>query len=150
MNPTVTFLQSQIGKTTEKSPSPVGAWLRGTLTEAEEGKIIVEYTIRPEMCNPAAMLHGGSIALICDEMIGIAVSSLHLPEFFTTININVDFLYGVKCGETVKAVSEIVRWGKNIINAECRVFDSAQRMLAKSSSNLIRTSSEKGGAKERF
>ena len=150
MNPTVTFLKTQIGLTTDKSPSPVGAWLNGTFLEVEEGKLSVEYTVRSEMCNPAAMLHGGSIALICDEMIGIAVYSLHLPDFFTTININVDFLYGVKCGEKIKAVSEIVRQGKNVIHAQCHVYDFAGKLLAKSSSNLIRTSNQKGGAKERF
>jgi len=138
MNKVVKFFKSQIGKEITQSSSPAGVWLKPVLLEVNEGSLKAEFTVRPEMTNPAGMLHGGMIALISDEMIGATIATLDLPDFFPSINLYIDFLSGAKLGETVTAETVINRKGKNIINSECRIYNAERKLIAKSQSNNIK------------
>ena len=142
MNKTVEFFKSQIGKVIEHSPSAVGMWLKPVLKEVNEGKLTAEFIVRKEMTNPANMLHGGIIALISDEMIGASIATLEMPDFFPSVNLHTDFLYGAKLGETITAKAEIIRKGKNIINTECKIYNSNNKIIAKSTSNSIKSGSK--------
>ena len=139
MNQTVEYFRSQINKVIEHTPSAVGMWLKPILKEVNEGSIMAEIVIREEMTNPMKMLHGGIIALISDEIIGACIATLELPEFFPSVNLHTDFLYGAKLGETLTAKAEIIRKGKNIINTECRIYNSDNKLISKSSANSIKS-----------
>ena len=136
MNKVIAFLEKQKGQIITESPSPVGVWLQGKLIHVEEAKLIVEFVVRKEMTNPMGMLHGGMIALIADELIGATVATLDLGRFYVSINLNTDFLYGAKLNQTITAETEIIRQGKNMINAECKIYNSDKKIIAKASSNL--------------
>jgi len=142
VNKTVEFFKSQIGKIIEKSPSPAGNWLQTVLVEVNEGSLKAEFLVRKEMTNPLGTLHGGMITLIADEMIGATIATLELPNIFVSVNMNTDFLYPVKVGETVRAETEIIRKGKNIIHTECRLYNFQNKLVAKSSANNIKTNAE--------
>ncbi len=142
MNKTVEFFKSQIGRIIEHSPSAVGMWLKPVLKEVHEGSLTAEFIVRKEMTNPANMLHGGIIALISDEMIGASIATLEMPDFFPSVNLHTDFLYGAKLGETITAKAEIIRKGKNIINTECKIYNSNNKIIAKSTSNSIKSNSK--------
>lgn len=128
-----------LGKLVENSLSPAGNWLQFTLDHIEKGKAEVSMDVRPEMGNPYHHIHGGMMSLVIDEAIGWAVVSLDTQNHYTTLNLNVDFLYAIKCGERLKAKSEVIRAGKKIIHVECRVYDMQDRLLAKATSNLVVT-----------
>jgi uncharacterized protein (TIGR00369 family) len=132
-------LKQHIGKQITVSPSEAGNWLEFTLDHIEKGTATISLTIRPEMTNPYKHIHGGMMALVIDESVGWAVLSLESKVNFTTLNLNVDFLYAIKVGERLRAVSNVIREGKKIINVECLVYDMQDRLLAKASSNLINT-----------
>jgi uncharacterized protein (TIGR00369 family) len=91
------------------------------------------------MTNPYGNIHGGMMCLVVDEAIGWAVISLDSDHHYTSMNLNVDFLYAIKQGERLIAKSKIVRYGKKIVNAECSVYDMQGNLLAKGHSNLIAT-----------
>ncbi|MES2478954.1 MAG: PaaI family thioesterase [Bacteroidota bacterium] len=132
-------LKQHIGKQMTVSPSEAGNWLAFTLDHIEKGTATISLTIRPEMTNPYKHIHGGMMALVIDESVGWAVLSLESEVNYTTLSLNVDFLYAIKVGERLKAKSTVVRAGKKIINVECLVYDMQDRLLAKASSNLINT-----------
>jgi uncharacterized protein (TIGR00369 family) len=92
------------------------------------------------MTNPYGNIHGGMMALVMDEVIGWAVVSLDMGIGYTSLNLNVDFLYAVKQGERMRASSKVIRAGKKIIHVECTVEDKKGTLLGKASSNLIVTS----------
>lgn len=138
-NPVIEYLRQQIGKPIEESPSAVSRWLKGTLLEIDEGRLVAEFEVRNEMTNPAGMLHGGSIALILDDMIGATVYILDQKNLFVSVNLNLDFLSSAKQGDTVKAETQIVRKGQTMINAEAKLYAQNGRLLAKASSNLVKT-----------
>ena len=95
--------------------------------------------VKHEMTNPYGNIHGGMMALVMDEVIGWAVVSLDTNNHYTSLNLNVDFLYAIKQGDRLKATSEVIRAGKKIIHVECRVYDMEDRILGKATSNLIVT-----------
>lgn len=136
-------LQQYIGQVISTSPSAAGNWLQLTLEHIEKGEAAISLEVRPEMTNPYGHIHGGMMSLVIDECIGWAVVSLQSDYNYTSMNLTVDFLYAIKAGERLKAVSKIVRAGKKIINVDCHVYDMEGRILAKASSNLISTGMEK-------
>lgn len=128
------------GKLVTESRSPAGNWLQFTLEHIEKGSVTISLEIRKEMTNPYGNIHGGIMALIMDEVIGWAVVSLDMGTGYTSLNLNVDFLYSIKLGERLRATSKVIRAGKKIIHVECTVEDMAGTLLGKASSNLIVTS----------
>lgn len=139
-NPVIQYFKSMIGQSMAKGPSPLAKWLDGTLIGAEEGSLTAEYTVRPEMCNPGGILHGGIAAAIMDDLMGATVFSLGREAFYTSINLNVDYLYSVPAGQRVVAKSQVVRAGKKVIHIECEIVDTEQNIVAKATSNLVATS----------
>jgi uncharacterized protein (TIGR00369 family) len=132
-------LEQHVGKQMTISPSEAGNWLAFTLDHIERGTATISLSVRPEMTNPYKHIHGGMMALVIDESIGWAVLSLESELNYTSLNLNVDFLYAIKMGERLRAKSTVIRAGKKIINVECLVYDMQDRLLAKASSNLINT-----------
>ena len=131
--------QHFLGKLITESRSPAGNWLQLTLDKIERGAADISLTVRPEMCNPYGNIHGGMMSLVIDEAIGWAVVSLNTDNNYTSLNLNVDFLYAIRQGERLKARSNVIREGKKIIHVECSVYDMQDRLLGKASSNLIVT-----------
>ena len=127
------------GKLVEDSRSPAGNWLEFTLEKIEKGSATISLEVREEMTNPYGNIHGGMMALVMDEVIGWGVVSLDTNNYYTSLNLNVDFLYAIKKGDRLKATSNVVRAGKKIIHVECSVYDMNDTLLGKATSNLIVT-----------
>ena len=130
------------GKEVADSRSPAGNWLRFTLEHIEKGSATLTALVRNEMTNPYGHIHGGMMSLVIDEAIGWAVVSLDTELHYTSLTLNVDFLYAIKEGERLRAESKVLRVGKKIINVECHVYDLAGKVLARANSNLIVTGME--------
>lgn len=128
-----------LGKDVVDSRSPAGNWLGIKLEHIEQGAAVLNILVRPEMANPYGNIHGGMMSLVIDEAIGWAVVSLDTSNHYTSLTLNVDFLYAIKVGERLRAESKVMREGKKIINVECHVYDMNGRILARGSSNLIVT-----------
>lgn len=131
-------LQSLIGvPMAEYSRSPTGAWLNGVLESVEVGCLKAIYTVRPEMANPAGILHGGMASTILDDIMGLTVYSLERDSFFATVTLNVDFLGNVRVGEKVIATAEVVKSGRSVVFMQSSLHDTQGKLLVKSTSNLV-------------
>jgi acyl-coenzyme A thioesterase 13 len=129
--------QHFLGKLVTDSRSPAGNWLEFTLEKIGKGNAELSLVVRKEMTNPYAHIHGGMMALVMDEAIGWAVVSLEMENNYTSLNLNVDFLYAIKEGDRLTARSEVIRAGKKIIHVDCSVYNAEGILLGKASSNLI-------------
>jgi uncharacterized protein (TIGR00369 family) len=127
------------GKVVTDSRSPAGNWIGFTLEKIEKGAAELTATIKHEMTNPYGHIHGGMMSLVIDEAIGWAVVSLDTELHYTSLTLNLDFLYAAKEGEKIRAKSHVLRVGKKIINVECHVYNMDDKILASASSNLIVT-----------
>lgn len=130
------------GKEVTDSRSPAGNWLRFTLEKIQKGEATLTMEVREEMTNPYGHIHGGMMSLVIDEAIGWGVVSLDSDIHYTSLTLNVDFLYAIKEGQRLRAESKVMRIGKKIINVECHVYDYDGKILARGGSNLIATGME--------
>jgi uncharacterized protein (TIGR00369 family) len=135
------FLNQNIGKKfSEGNPNPITTWLDGILLSAEKGSITAEFEVRADQLNHAGVMHGGIISTILDEMMGVTLITYQIEHLYVTINLYVDFLYGAKLGEKLKAVSQVYRVGKKIANVEAKLYNESGQLIAKATSNLAATS----------
>lgn len=134
-----------IGKTAQEaqSPSPWGRLLNPTLVAADKGNFTVSLEVREELTNPGGIMHGGAIAGLIDEVIGMSTFSLGKSGFYVAMNLNVDFLRPAVLGETITAISSLIKDGRNIAHFECHVYNQAQKLIAKATSNLMLTQIQK-------
>lgn len=131
--------EKYLGKLVTDSRSEAGNWLQLTLDHIEPGTAVISLNVRKEMTNPYGMIHGGMMSLVMDEAIGWAIVSLNLDHHYTSLNLNVDFLYAVKEGDRITIKATIIRSGKKIIHAACEVHDSKGRLAGRGASNLVVT-----------
>ena len=141
MNPAIDFFRNNIGKASaEISPSPFGRWLNGTLIEVEEGSLTMEFIVRKDMCNPGGIMHGGVAIGMMDDIIGMTTFLMQNQAFYSTVNLNTDFLYSAKPNEKLIVKSKIVRMGKKIAHAEGEICNEAGQIIANCTTNLVATS----------
>jgi uncharacterized protein (TIGR00369 family) len=138
-SPQLELLKSAIGKKLDRTPSAAGNWLAGTLLEVEHNHIKVSYEVRPEMCNPARILHGGIASLMMDDVIGMGNFVSGSEYLMTTINLNVDFLSSAQIGDIVEVSAKLVRSGSNLNHWESSIRKESGKIVAKASSNMIKT-----------
>jgi len=138
-NKRLLFLQKFIGEYMDQTPSPVGRWLNGRLTDIREGSMEVEFTVREDMTNPMGVLHGGIASTILDEVVGTMVYALGRDFAYVSVNLNCDFLHAARIGDVITAKAKVIRAGKNIVHVEGTITDQESRIIAKCTSNLIQT-----------
>ena len=138
-NPGLEFFKTQIGKVLDKTPSAAGNWLGGTLLEIDLHHIKVSYTVRPDMCNPGRILHGGISSLMLDDVILMGNFVAGSKYLMTSINLNVDFLSAAQIGDTLEVTAKLIRSGSNLNHWEAVIRKESGKVVAKASSNLIKT-----------
>ena len=139
MNKALDLFQSYIGKDSSKSISPLMRWLNPTMLSVSDGELDFSYLIREEMTNPMSILHGGTTTAIIDDDVGAAVYSLGKPNWYTTVNLAVDYFASAKVGDTIIAQTSITKNGNQIVNTACEIWNADKtRMIAKGHSNLIK------------
>jgi acyl-coenzyme A thioesterase 13 len=85
------------------------------------------------------ILHGGTTAAIIDDAVGAAVYFLGKPNWYTTVNLAVDYFASAKVGDTIIAQTSITKNGNKIVNTACEIWNADKtRMIAKGHSNLIK------------
>jgi len=133
-------LQSFIGKEFATSPSPFMHWLKPIVLSAETGKLSFQYEVRKEMTNPIGTLHGGVTAAIVDDIIGATMFSLNEDYFYTTLNNVIDYFSAAKAGDRIVADTVLIKRGKQIVNAQCELWNADKsRLIARGYSNLLKT-----------
>lgn len=143
-NEQLAVLESFVGKEFTASPSPFMLWLKPIVLSAESGKLSFEYTVRKEMTNPIKGLHGGVTAAIMDDIIGATMFSLNEEHFYTTVNNVIDYFTPAREGDQIIAETSIIRKGKQIVNAQCEIWNADKsRLIARGYSNLLKTSIKK-------
>ena len=138
------MLKANIGKEITESPSRFMAWLRPVVLKVEEGSLSFQHTIRKEMTNPFRTLHGGVTAAIIDDAIGATLISYGEPYFYVSVNLVIDYLSAAVEGDVIIAETKVVKKGKQLVNAECEVWNADRsRLIARGYTNLLKTEIKK-------
>lgn len=132
-------LKSREGEFFKESKSKGGQWLNYKLLSVEPGEVSISVVVRPEMTNPLGNIHGGMIALISDEICGLTFYSAGRETFYTTVNLNVDFLLPAPEGSEIIAQGKVYRNGNRIAHVGCELFNAEGQLMARAASNLLNT-----------
>lgn len=139
MNRILEYLKTHKGRTLGEYAPPFSRFLNGTIDDAEEGRLVMRFRCEESMLNPAGLMHGGVHAAIIDELTGLLVASLNVPNLYLSNSLYVDFFGKVRLGETVRAEARLVKQGKTVINAECSIYNEEGRLVSRGVCNLINT-----------
>ena len=140
-NPMVELFRASIGKRLEGAPA-VTRWLDGRIVSCNEGEMEVRFITRPEMANPAGLLHGGMQAAIMDDVIGMTSATVEHEGFMLSIDLHVNYLGKIEVGRPVLARARIVRSGKRVAHAVCELADEQGNVVSRCDANLIRAAIE--------
>ena len=135
----IDYFRSQVGKTLDRTPSAAGNWLAGTLLDVDNQFLKVAYIVRPDLCNPGRILHGGVASLMLDDVIGMGNFVAGSEFLMTSINLSVDFLSAAQIGDRLEVSARLVRSGSNLNHWEAEIRKESGKLVAKASSNLIKT-----------
>ena len=119
-------------------PGPPVAQLIGMrILEAEPGRTVFELDVGPQHANPMGTVHGGIICDVADAAMGTAYASLlDDGESFTTLELKINFLKPVWRGR-LEAVGTVVKGGRTVGLAECRVTDDTGSLVAHATSTCM-------------
>lgn len=135
---TLSDFQTLIGREArEVSPSALGRWLNGRLLAVSDTDLSVAFVVRAEMLNPAGLAHGGALAAMLDEALGMLLSLHGGKHFFASINLAVDYLTAARQDDTLTATAHVVRAGGRLAHAEASLHNAEGVLVAKCTSNLV-------------
>lgn len=117
--------------------TPVSDHLRQTIVTAEPGRVELSWTPVEELCNPGGTVHGGYIAMILDNAVCLAGSSLgeHFMPMLT-LNLNIEYLRAVQAGTTYSVVGTTVHAGKTRIVGNALVMGPDGRAAAQATGSI--------------
>ncbi|MDA4121869.1 MAG: PaaI family thioesterase [Thaumarchaeota archaeon] len=128
---------------------PIAKLVGFTLTRVGPGWAWVEMDAGPEHANPMGTLHGGIFCDIADAAMGMSFASLlEAEDSFTTIEIKVNFLRPFWSGHLI-AKGRMLKKGRSLGLAECRVVDEHGRLVAYATSTCMTVLAAKGGEMKR-
>lgn len=111
---------------------PMAKTLGIRTVSASKDEVVLALDYRPELCQPAGLLHGGAIMTLADTA-GGSLAYANLPEGAegtSTIESKTNFLSAVSSG-TVTARARVLKAGRSVIVVEMELTDDSRRLVAK-------------------
>jgi uncharacterized protein (TIGR00369 family) len=102
------------------------------MVSATKERIEARMAVKPELCNPMKVLHGGAIMSLADTL-GAMGASMNLPEGAngtTTMESKTNFIGAAKLGETVIAVCTPIHIGRRTSIWQTRITNEAGKSVA--------------------
>jgi uncharacterized protein (TIGR00369 family) len=121
----------------DREPPPVARLVGFRMTEVEEGRVVFELEAGPQHASPLGTLHGGIVCDVADAALGCAHASLLGDgETFTTLELKINFVKPI-WGGVLRAEGKVLKYGRTIGLAECRVTDESGSLVAYATSTLM-------------
>jgi uncharacterized protein (TIGR00369 family) len=95
--------------------SPVTDPWEPLFSRQREGAVDLFFEIRPPHCNSRGFLHGGVLATLCDNAMGmsLAIALAEKMPHILTINLGIDYLDGARVGDGVTIEPRVLRSGNS-------------------------------------
>jgi uncharacterized protein (TIGR00369 family) len=136
----VTFLEHfQAMIRGEAEAPPVSQLIGFRMTEASEGRVVMELEVEHRHTSPPGSVHGGVLVDIADAAMGCAYGTVLVEgDVWTTVELKINYLRPAFPGATVRAEARIVNAGKTLALTECDLTNGEGKLLARASSTLMR------------
>jgi uncharacterized protein (TIGR00369 family) len=113
--------------------------LQITLLLLAQGRAELEMPIGPEFTNSYGMAHGGIITTLVDSAMGVVFGSIN--NRVLTLEMNINFLGRVCVGEILRACSDAVHIGSQVVIAQTEVYNLQNQLIAISRGTFFRVGS---------
>lgn len=121
----------------ELPPPPVGDLIGLRFTAVDKGTATFELDAGPQHASPLGTVHGGILCDLADAAMGCAhASQLDDDESFTTLELKINFMKPVWEGR-LTAIASVIKAGRTVGLAECRITDSSESLVAYATSTLL-------------
>lgn len=80
------------------------------------------FVVAPKHLNRAGNLHGGMLMTVADQAMAMTARAATGGKRHATIELNIQFVGGVKLGEFVEAHPEIVRATRSVVFMQAKMF----------------------------
>jgi uncharacterized protein (TIGR00369 family) len=125
----------------EEPPPPVSELVGFRMTEAEEGRLVMEMEVAEHHTSPPGSVHGGILCDIADAAMGCAYGTLlDDSETWTTIELKINYLRPAFAGARLVAEGRVVNAGRTLALTECDVRNGDGKLVARASSTVMRLS----------
>jgi uncharacterized protein (TIGR00369 family) len=125
----------------EVPPPPVSELIGFRMTEADEGRVVMEMEIGEQHTSPPGSAHGGVLVDIADAAMGCSFGTLLDTDVsWTTVELKVNYLRPAWPGDAVRAEGRVVHAGRTLALTECDVTNGDGKLLARASSTVMRIS----------
>ena len=105
--------------------------------ESGNGRASYELDVAAEILNPYGVLAGPAVYAMIDYSMGAAAASaLEASQICATIEIKMSYLSSVRTG-MVRAETEVVRQGRQIVFLESKVRDAEGKLVATATGSFI-------------
>lgn len=141
-NPILQELKKHIGKPYQNIRSAAGGHLEYSIVKIEEAEVEASLYVKDILTNPSKQLHGGMMAMLIDEISGLAFYTQGVTTIYTTLNLSIDYMHSALLGETINAKAKVIKTGKKIANVHCEVVNSTGLIIAYGTTNLANTHKE--------
>lgn len=88
----------------------------------EDGQPRFGFTVAPKHLNRAGNLHGGMLMTLADQAMAMTARVATGGKRHATIELNIQFVGGVKLGEFVVAHPEVVRVTRSVVFMQAKMF----------------------------
>lgn len=109
------------------------------LTEVSgPGQVVMEWTPGPQLANLTGGVHGGYLALVCDEAAGLAATSTGerwIPMI--TLDLDVTFLRPASIGQAHRVEGSVLHAGRQRIVSEARVLTPDGKLAVSARGSFI-------------
>jgi uncharacterized protein (TIGR00369 family) len=123
----------------EVPPPPVSKLIGFAMTEASEGRVVMELEVGEQHTSPPGSLHGGILCDIADGAMGCSYGTLlDTDVVWTTVELKINYLRPAWPGDRIRAEARVVNAGRTLALTECDVFNQEGKLLARASSTLMR------------
>lgn len=111
---------------------PLPRWLGLSITVATTDRIVVELTVREELCTSGNIMHGGAIMAFADTVGALGtIANLREGQGTTTIESKTNFFAGSPIGTRLIAEAIPLHRGRRTQVWETRITNAEGRLVAK-------------------
>ena len=104
----------------------------------QSGSVVLRWTPGPQLANLSGAVHGGYLALVCDEGGGLAAAST--GERFVpmlTLDLDVTYLRPGLVGVDHRVEGQVLHAGRTRIVSECRILGDDGRLVATARGSFV-------------
>jgi uncharacterized protein (TIGR00369 family) len=102
------------------------------VVDMSAGRSVVTWTPGDNIGNPMGFVHGGFVGVMIDDVAGMALSSILVDwRPYPTASLHVDFLRGIKVGDTVDCRGTVIRAGRKLSVADTTITSADGELLAR-------------------